>query len=106
MHRFCAMILASAVILSGGTATAEEWVISQKKKRFTPKVLNVKVGDTLKFINDDRFAHNLFSESKGFKFEVRKKMPGQNHVLKLTKAGTFEVRCVIHPRMKMTVNVK
>ncbi len=106
MNPIAALILASAFILTGGAAQAEEWVISQKKKRFTPKVLNVKVGDTLKFVNDDRFAHNLFSETKGFTFDVRKKMPGENHHLKLTKRGTFEVRCVIHPRMKMTVNVE
>ena len=106
MRLLAVLTLAGAFLFSGAAAMAEEYVISQKKKRFRPKVLNVKVGDTLKFINDDRFAHNLFSESKGYEFEVRKKMPGQNHVLKLTKPGSFEVRCVIHPRMKMTVNVK
>jgi plastocyanin len=106
MRLLATLLLAGTFLYSGAAAIAEEYTISQKKKRFRPKVLNVKVGDTLKFINDDRYAHNLFSKSKGHKFEVRKKMPGQSYVLKLTKPGSFDVRCVIHPRMKMTVNVK
>ena len=41
MNPIAALILASAIVLSGGAAKAEEWVISQKKKRFTPKVLKI-----------------------------------------------------------------
>lgn len=105
--RLCAAItIASAIILSAGVAGAEEFAISQKKKRFTPKLLNAKLGDTLVFVNDDRYAHNLYSETQGFEFDVRKQMPGAKHRMTLEKRGSFEIRCVIHPRMKMTVNVE
>ena len=98
----CAMF-----ILPVATATAaEQHTISQKKKRFDPKLLEAKVGDSVVFINDDRYAHNLFSDTPGFEFDVRKQMPGDKHRMALEKRGEFKIRCVIHPRMKMTVNVK
>jgi plastocyanin len=89
-----------------GPGHAEEFMISQKKKRFTPKEVVAKVGDSIRFINDDRYAHNLFSESAGMELDVRKQMPGDTYTVKLNKRGKFEVRCVIHPRMKMTIQVK
>lgn len=106
MRLRAAVTIASAIILSASVAGAEDFAISQKKKRFTPKQVNAKLGDRLVFVNDDRYAHNLYSETPGFEFDVRKQMPGDKHRMKLEKSGTFEIRCVIHPRMKMTVNVE
>lgn len=94
-----------AIILSAGFAVGAELTVSQKKRSFNPKLVNAKVGDTMLFVNDDRYAHNLYSKTPGFKFNVRKQMPGNKHSLKLDKRGRFEILCVIHPRMKMTVNV-
>jgi plastocyanin len=95
-----------ALLLPAAAASAEDITISQKNKRFAPKRAEVKVGDTLLFVNDDRYAHNLYSETPGHEFNVRKMMPGDQHSLKLKKNGTFEIRCVIHPRMKMTVSAE
>jgi len=33
-------------------------------------------------------------------------MPGEVHRMVLEKSGTFEIGCVIHPRMKMKVVVE
>ncbi len=105
--RFLTVFLAAGTILASvSQAGAEEFAISQKKKRFTPKQIDAKVGDTVLFVNDDRYAHNLYSDTKGFEFDVRKQMPGDEYKLVLKKSGTFMIRCVIHPRMKMTVNVE
>ncbi len=106
MRLFAAGTIACAIILSAGLAGAAELTISQKKRSFDPKLLNARIGDTVLLVNDDRYAHNLYSETPGFEFNVRKQMPGDNHSMKLDKRGKFEIRCVIHPRMKMTVNVE
>ncbi len=106
MRLFAAILIAGAVLLPAGQAGAGEFTISQKKKRFTPKQIDAKLGDTVLFINDDRYAHNLYSDTAGFEFDVRKQMPGDEKRLVLEKRGTFKVRCVIHPRMKMTVTVE
>ena len=106
MRRFTVMTIVGAIVLSTGVAGAAEFTVSQKKKSFDPKTVNAKLGDTVLFVNDDRYAHNLFSKTPKFKFNVRKQMPGSKYSMKLNKRGTFEVLCVIHPRMKMTINVK
>ncbi len=106
MRLLTALIVTCAIILPASFAFAEEYTVSQKKRRFDPKQLNVKPGDTLLFVNDDRYAHNLFTDSPGFEFDVRKQMPGDKYQLKIEKRGTFEIRCVIHPRMIMTVVVE
>ncbi len=87
-------------------ARSAQFNISQKKRRFDPKLLNAKTGDTVLFVNDDRYAHTLYSKTPGFEFNVRKQMPGDEDTIKLDKRGKFEVRCAIHPRMKMTINVE
>jgi plastocyanin len=93
-------------VFAAGFAAAGEIVISQKKRKFTPSVVRSKVGDKVIFLNDDRFAHNLFSETPGHEFDVRKQMPGDRHVLTLSRKGEFQVRCAIHPRMRMKITVE
>ena len=106
MRLFTALIVVCAIVFSGGLASAAEFSVSQKKKRFNPKLVNGQLGDTVLFVNDDRYAHNLYSDTPGFDFDVRKQMPGDKYALKLEKRGRFEIRCVIHPRMKITVIVE
>jgi len=106
MHILIFLFFACAVLISPGTVSAESFVISQEKKRFHPKLLNAKLGDTVLFDNDDRYAHTLYSETPDFEFNIRKQMPGQKHEMKLDNRGEFVVRCVIHPRMKMTITVE
>jgi plastocyanin len=100
------MIIIGVGSIGAGRAAADEFVISQKKRKFTPAVLVAKTGDTVVYLNDDRFAHNLFSESPGYEFDVRKQMPGDRHTITLNRKGVFEVRCAIHPRMKMKITVE
>ena len=99
-------IIISVGIISAGYAAADEYVISQKKRKFTPRVLAAKVGDKVVFLNDDRFAHNLFSETSGHEFDVRKQMPGDSHTITLDRKGVFEIRCALHPRMRMKITVE
>ncbi len=99
-------ILACLFLLAAGNVAAAEFSVSQKKKRFTPKELTIKRGDGVLFVNDDRYMHNLFSETKGFEFNIRKQKPGQEDKIVFEKRGSFVVKCVIHPRMKMTIVVE
>lgn len=98
--------VAGALIIGAGHAAADEYVISQKKRKFTPAVVVAKVGDKLVFLNDDRFAHNIFSETPGHEFNIRKQMPGDRHVMTLDRKGEFRVRCAIHPRMRLKITVE
>ncbi len=107
MRRFTAHLAGFAVVLimMPALGDAGEHVISQMGKKFVPKIVEAKVGDTLKFQNDDRVGHTLYSDTPGFQFTIGKQKPGDEDVIDLDKAGEFKIRCAIHPRMKLTVVV-
>ena len=106
IHIVGACLLAVAITMASGIVKAAEYTISQKGKQFSVTTLSAQVGDTVVFDNDDKFAHNIYSETPGFEFDFRKQMPGEKDTLVLDKAVVFDVKCAIHPRMKMTISVK
>lgn len=86
-------------------ANATEYTASQKDKKFNPEKLQIKVGDTVNFVNDDNTAHNVYSDSPTNHFELGMYRKGQVRKVVFDKPGTVEVECLIHPGMKMTVDV-
>jgi len=105
MHRLTARLLGVAVLLMPALGAAAEHDVSQQGKEFNPAVITAKVGDTLRFHNDDEVGHTVYSETPGFEFTIGKQKPGSEDVITLDQVGEFEVRCAIHPRMKLTVVV-
>jgi plastocyanin len=81
-----------------GAAGAEEVVVSQRDKTFTPGELKVKAGDTI--------THNIFSRSENAQFNLKMQPPGQDLRQRFDKPGTAVVRCAIHPKMKLVVQVE
>lgn len=92
--------------LATSAAIAEEVVIKQNGKAFSEKQVTLKVGDTVSFVNDDEITHNVYSRSKGHRFDIGAQRPGTTVSHQFTAPGKVKVRCAIHPRMKLTVNVK
>lgn len=101
-------ILAAAIL--GVTlivaASAAETDIDQRGIRFSRSDIEVKVGDILHFHNHDDVTHNIMvidaddePEDQGLQ------KPGEVITTHFDEAGTFQVRCAIHPKMKMTVTV-
>lgn len=84
---------------------ATEYAASQKDKKFNPEKLKIKVGDSVNFVNDDNVPHNVYSESPTNHFELGMYRKGQERKVLFDKPGTVEVECLIHPGMKMTVEV-
>ena len=99
-------LLCLVAALTAASANAAEHVISQKNKSFSVKKLEAKVGDTLKFSNDDSFAHNVFSLSPAKSFDTGSFGPGQTKSVTLDKPGKIEVECAIHPDMQLVIEVK
>jgi plastocyanin len=104
VHNHLAFVL-SGVLLAGQAAAAEH-VVSQKDRSFTPKKLVVKQGDSVRFNNDDPFAHNVFSLSEAKSFDLGSYRQGHGKSVVLDKAGTVEVECAVHPDMKMVIEVR
>jgi len=106
MHRWLAGALPCAALLAGGAASAaQEHVVAQKNKSFSTKKLSVKAGDTVKFVNDDSFAHNVFSLSAAKSFDLGSFGNGGSKTVTLDKPGKVEVECAVHPDMRMEIEV-
>lgn len=105
-QRRAAWALALAAAFATTNAIAAEQVVSQKGKAFSVKKLKVKVGDSVKFVNDDPFSHNVFSLSAAKAFDLGSYPQGGAKSVTFDKAGTIEVECAIHPDMTLVIEVE
>lgn len=95
------------VCAGAARAAAADVNIDQVGQKFDPKSVTIKVGDTLKFHNSDDVTHNIqITDADGNNEDAGLQKPGQDIAQTIDKAGTYSVHCAIHPRMKMTVEVK
>lgn len=84
---------------------AEIYEIVQKNRMFHTKEIEIARGEVVRFINADAFLHQIYVKSPDFSFESDEQAPGKNIDVKFP-AGTFEVRCRIHPKMLLVVRAK
>ena len=105
MNRIPALA-AALVALLALQAQAGEHVVTQKGKAFSAKKISVQQGDSVRFVNDDPFAHNIFSLSDVKSFDLGSYGQGQSKAVVMDKVGTVDVECAVHPDMKMTVEVR
>lgn len=87
-------------------AADEAHTIVQKGRIFRPAEVSIGRGESLTFTNNDDFIHQIYVQGQDFAFDTDEKNPGENITETFTKSGTFEVRCHIHPRMKLSVHVR
>jgi plastocyanin len=98
------MLLAAGLLaFATAPASAADIVIVQKGRAFHPTEASIAVGDRLIFTNEDNYIHQIYVTGL---FDSDEKSPGENLNESFTRAGTFQVRCHIHPTMKMVVRVK
>ena len=93
-------------MLAAGPALAGEYVVRQQEKAFHPVALAVGPGDGVAFTNEDPFVHNMFSATPGSEFNLGAQNPGERKAVVLRRAGTVDVECQIHPKMRLTIVVK
>ncbi len=101
------ILVTAACVLSLGGAVAlasTNHVIGQAGKKFSEEVLNVSVGDSVVFRNDDGVKHNIIVAKMRFNSGMQD--PGTDAELTIEKAGTFKVRCGLHPKMKLTIKAQ
>jgi plastocyanin len=86
-------------------AYASDYTVGQKGRLFSAGNLDIKRGDVVVFVNDDNVPHNISSSTAGNPFNLGSQAPGTSTPVTFTTAGEVEVRCLIHPRMRMTVKI-
>ena len=98
-----------AVVLAGAVTAAsadDPHAIVQRGRAFHPGETTIEHGETLVFSNRDDFLHQIYVKSNFMSFDSDEQPPGQNVSVYFPVAGTFEVRCHIHPKMSLIVNVR
>lgn len=81
-------------------------LVWQKDKQFPFPELEVAVGDTVVFSNEDEIIHNVFSTTEGQRFNVRRQLPGSMTPVLFTRKGTVLIRCAFHSTMRLSVIVR
>jgi len=113
MHFIKPMTASVAVILAlpHPFAQAEEFTVTQTDKTFKmngKKVesLTINTGDSIKFLNEDPWLHNVFSLSPVKNFDLGSYPKGESKSVVFDKPGVVEIECSIHPQMQLQLEVK
>lgn len=96
------VFVASATLAIGEDANT----IVQNGRAFHPNEITINAGTTLNFSNQDEFIHQIYVDSKGFDYDSEEQQPGVVFHIAFPNAGTYAIRCHIHPKMLLTVHVK
>ena len=80
-------------------------VMDQRDETFVPHVLAVTAGSTVDFTNSDRTYHNVFSFSKGNRFDLGRYGRGKSKSVRFDRPGIVRVFCDIHSHMSAYVLV-
>ena len=82
-----------------------EAVLEQRNLQFSPRVLAVEVGTRVKFPNDDRVLHNVFSYHDGKPFDLGLYPVGEMKYVPFDHPGLSRIFCNIHSQMAAYVMV-
>jgi plastocyanin/cytochrome c556 len=100
------------VVFLDGESLRREWalpvrnpVVSQRDRRFVPRVLPILRGTTVDFPNDDTIFHNVFSLSKTHPLDLGVYDPGTSRSVTFTDPGLVKIYCNIHPSMALSILV-
>ena len=89
---------------SSSQATPAANTLSIKNTAFTPNSLQVAVGTTVTWVNNDTVQHTVTSDTK--LFDSGPLDPGGKFTYTFTQAGTFAFHCSIHSSMTGTITVQ
>jgi plastocyanin len=83
-------------------AAKAKTVVEISGSAFQPQTLDIKVGDTVTFVNKDEIAHTATADGT---FDSKTLEQGASFDFTATKAGKIDYVCLFHPGMTGTLNV-
>lgn len=97
---------AAAAILSPVLAYAVAPLkVTQEGRQFSERALSLIPGAVVRFVNNDDFPHQVRVSGPGMLYDSELQEFGQATDVTFATGGLFEVRCGVHPRMRMSVQV-
>jgi plastocyanin len=97
------LMLASTAIAI--TPPSGEVLIEQKNREFSVSEMSVDAGTMLLFSNADDFPHQISAQGPGVAMVSPLQRTGEVLTVRLPEQGVVQVRCGIHPRMRLTLKV-
>ena len=86
---------------------AAEAVVTQNHSTFDVDTLSIKAGDTVVFKNHDDYPHNIqVVNERGEIADRGIQKRGEDIKYRISDAGTYQVRCNLHPKMLMIVKAE
>lgn len=101
---------ASTTATSGSRATGQPAPsgnvvqVTMKNIAFNPKTVTVRVGQTVKWVNEDTVDHNVVAQ-KGATFKSKNFGQGKSFIYTAKAPATIEYVCTLHPGMGGTLVV-
>jgi plastocyanin len=77
-------------------------LVEMTESTFSPGRVDLKVGETVSFVDKDEIAHTATADGT---FDSGTLREGKRFVFKATKAGTINYVCTFHPGMTGVINV-
>lgn len=84
---------------------AEPAEVDQRSKKFLPRILPVVQGQVVRFHNQDRVEHNVFSTEMKNTFDLGRYPEGEYRDQVYDETGLYKVYCNIHKKMILDVLV-
>lgn len=106
MNTMTCSIASLVAVLQAGTAIAEDHLVALAGNGFSESMITIAPGDTMTFFIHDQYTHNVHSTSEGHAFDLGLQTPGVVMTHKFSTKGKVNVRCKIHPKMKIDVTVQ
>ncbi len=108
--RFCSFLgvtlLAGAVATAPVSVEADEYTVLMKGRSFSPTMLRIQPGDTVRFVNEDTVNHNVYSLTPDHFFTRGGTEPGKQVRFVFSRPGAFDVMsAAYYDRMKLHVEV-
>lgn len=98
-------VLALLGSFAASEAFGADTQISMSGQGYAPAQVEILVGDTLVFFNDDDTSHEVLIPTVGFATDLGRQDPLAETRLTVGRAGVFDVRCVFHEHMHARVVV-
>lgn len=98
-----AVLAVALAALPGSKAVAKTHVIVINAMRFGPPPADLRVGDTIQWVNRDLFEHTATARDKSFNLDLPS---GATRRMVLRRAGSFAFYCKYHPGMRGTLVVR
>lgn len=93
-------------VMAGSVSASTAHKVSMAGTVYAPKMVQARVGDTIRFDNDDFENHWVYVPTAG-SYQVSRAglKPGETFDIVARKPGTFTVLCGLHTQMETVVTV-